>query len=170
MSNTLILGAAALVCSIATAPAADLIAPVDGGSSPSSGPAFYAAPPVYAAPLFTAPQVYVVPAPLYTAPVVTAPIVTAPVVTAPPVVSHPIYAYAWMALNTSNYARCSKLARSLANPRFVGRHEQRRLRQWPRPLLNAVQGGQSHQSNGSARCRSGRWPHWIKIKNPAAPA
>src|ERR1043165_10252035 len=95
MSKALVLGAAALVCSIATASAADLIAPVDGEAAPAPAPPpqVYAAPPVYAAPVYTAPQVYVVPAPVYAAPVVTAPVVAAPVVT-PHVVSHPIYAYA----------------------------------------------------------------------------
>jgi len=87
-----VLGAAALVFSVASASAADLVAPVDGEAAPVpapppqvyAAPPVYTAPPVYAAPVYTAPQVYVVPAPVY----------TAPVVTAPPVVSQPIYAYA----------------------------------------------------------------------------
>jgi len=83
MSKALVLGAAALVFSVASASAADLVAPVDGAPAPP--PQVYTAPPVYAAPLYTAPQVYVVPAPVYTAP---------PVVYAPPVVSRPFYAYA----------------------------------------------------------------------------
>jgi ribonuclease E len=98
--NKALLSVAALVCSMATASAADLVAPIDGEAAPVPGPPpqVYAAPPVYAAPVYaapvyTAPQVYVVPAPVYAAPVVTAPVVTAPVVT-PHVVSHPIYAYA----------------------------------------------------------------------------
>jgi hypothetical protein len=94
MSKTLVLGAAALVCSMATASAADLVAPVDGEAAPAPPPQVYAAPPVYAAPVYTAPTVVVVPPPVYAAPVVTAPVVPAPVVTAPPVVSHRIYAYA----------------------------------------------------------------------------
>jgi hypothetical protein len=86
MSKALVLGAAALICSMGTASAADLVAPIDGEAAPApvAPPQVYAAPPVYAAP-----QVYVVPAPVYTAPVV-----TAPVMAAPPIVSHPIYAYA----------------------------------------------------------------------------
>ena len=87
MSKALVLGAAALVFSVASASAADLIAPVDGEAAPAPAPPpqVYTAPLVYAAPLYTAPQVYVVPAPVYTAP---------PVVYAPPVVSRPFYAYA----------------------------------------------------------------------------
>jgi hypothetical protein len=96
MSKALVLGAAALVFSIATASAADLVAPVDGEAAPvpAPPPQVYAAPPGYAAPVYTAPTVVVVPPPVYAAPVVTAPVVTAPVLTAPPVVSHRIYAYA----------------------------------------------------------------------------
>jgi hypothetical protein len=87
MSKALILGAAALVFSVASASAADLLAPVNGEAAPAPAPPpqVYTAPPVYAAPLYTAPQVYVVPAPVYTAPLV---------VYAPPVVSRPIYSYA----------------------------------------------------------------------------
>jgi hypothetical protein len=91
MSKALVLGAAALVFSMGTASAADLVAPVDGEATPAPvpPPQVYAAPPVYAAPVYTPPTVYVVPAPVYAAPVVVAP----PVVS-PPIVSHPIYAYA----------------------------------------------------------------------------
>jgi hypothetical protein len=75
MSKVLVLGAAALVCSMATASAADLVAPVDGEAAPApapppqvyAAPPVYAAPQVYAAPIYPAPQVYVVPAPVYTA-------------------------------------------------------------------------------------------------------
>jgi hypothetical protein len=81
MGKALVLVAAALASSMATASAAELVAPVDGEVAPP--PQVYAAPPVYAAPVYAAPQVYVVPAPVYAAPVVTA-----------HVVSHPIYAYA----------------------------------------------------------------------------
>jgi hypothetical protein len=101
MSKALVLGAAALVFSAASAsaqvyptpdygyaePVADLAVPADGYAAPAPPPA-YAAPPVYAAPVYTAPQVYVVPAPVYAAPVVPAPVYTAPAV------SRPIYAYA----------------------------------------------------------------------------
>ena len=97
MSKALILGAAALVFSAASAsaqvystpdygygePVADLAVPADGYAAPAAPPV-YAAPPIYAAPVYTAPTVVVVPPPVY----------AAPVVTAPPVVSHRIYAYA----------------------------------------------------------------------------
>src|SRR6266516_3984432 len=90
MSKALVLGAAALAFSAASAsaqiytspnygyaePVADLAEPADG----------YAAP-AYAAPVYTAPPVYVVPAPVYAAPVVSG-------YYAAPVVSQPIHAYA----------------------------------------------------------------------------
>jgi hypothetical protein len=89
MSKALVLGAAALVISAASAsaqiysePVADLAVPADGYAAPAAPPV-YTAPPVYAAPVYTAPTVVVVPAPVYAAPLVTA-----------PVVSRPIYAYA----------------------------------------------------------------------------
>jgi hypothetical protein len=102
MSKALVLGAAALVFSAASAsaqvysipdygyaePVADLAVPADGYAAPAAPPV-YTPPPVYAAPVYTPPTVYVVPAPVYTAPVVVAP----PVVSRP-IVSHPIYAYA----------------------------------------------------------------------------
>jgi hypothetical protein len=102
MSKALVLGAAALVFSAASAsaqvyttpdygytePVADLAVPADGYAAPASPPV-YTTPPVYAAPVYTAPPVYVVPAPIYAAPVV----LPAPVYRAP-VVSRPIYAYA----------------------------------------------------------------------------
>ena len=95
MSKALILGAATLVFSAASAsaqvystpdygygePVADLSVPSDGYAAPP----VYTAPPIYAAPVYTAPTVVVVPPPVYTAP---------PVVYAPPVVSRPFYAYA----------------------------------------------------------------------------
>jgi hypothetical protein len=101
MSKALVLGAAALAFSAASAsaqvyptpdygyaePVADLAVPADGYAAPAPPPA-YAAPPVYAAPVYTAPPVYVVPAPVYAAPVVPPPVYTAPAV------SRPIYAYA----------------------------------------------------------------------------
>ena len=97
-SKALVLGAAALVFSAASAsaqvyttpdygyaePVADLAVPADGYAAPAAPPV-YTAPPVYAAPVYTPPTVYVVPAPVYTAP---------PVVYAPPVISRRIYAYA----------------------------------------------------------------------------
>ena len=94
MSKALVLGAAALAFSAASAwaqdgyaePVADLAAPADGYAAPAPPPA-YAAPPVYAAPVYPAPPVYVVPAPVYAAPVVSG-------YYAAPVVSQPIYAYA----------------------------------------------------------------------------
>ena len=93
MSKALVLGAAALVFSAASAsaqvyaePTADLAIPADGYAAPAAPP-MYTAPPVYGAPVYTAPQVVVVPPPVYAAPL------PAPVYTAP-VVSHPIYAYA----------------------------------------------------------------------------
>jgi hypothetical protein len=102
MSKALVLGAAALLLSAASAsaqiyatpdygyePVADLAVPADGYAAPAAPPA-YAAPPVYAAP---APPVYVVPAPVYVAPLVPR-YYAAPVVSPPPVVSQPIYAYA----------------------------------------------------------------------------
>jgi hypothetical protein len=102
MSKALVLGAAALLLSAASAsaqvyatpdygyePVADLAVPADGYAAPAAPPA-YAAPPVYAAP---APPVYVVPAPVYVAPLVPR-YYAAPVVLPPPVVSRPIYAYA----------------------------------------------------------------------------
>jgi hypothetical protein len=102
MSKALVLGAAALLLSAASAsaqvyatpdygyePVADLAVPADGYAAPAAPPA-YAAPPVYAAP---APQVYVVPAPVYVAPLVPR-YYAAPVFSPPPVVSRPIYAYA----------------------------------------------------------------------------
>ena len=96
MSKALILGAAALVFSAASAsaqvyttpdygyaePVADLATPADGDAAPAA-PLVYAAPPVYAAPVYAPPTVYVVPAPVYAAPYYAA-----------PVVSRPIYAYA----------------------------------------------------------------------------
>ena len=96
MSKVLILGAAALVFSAASAsaqvyttpdygyadPVADLAAPADGYAAPPAPPV-YTAPPVYAAPVYAPPPVYLVPAPVYTAPYYAA-----------PVVSRPIYAYA----------------------------------------------------------------------------
>ena len=90
MTRALILGAAALVLSAASAsaqvgypePVADLAAPADGYAAPAAPPV-YTAPPVYAAPVYAPPPVYVVPAPVYTAPYYAA-----------PVVSRPIYAYA----------------------------------------------------------------------------
>jgi hypothetical protein len=100
MSKALVLGAAALVFSAASAsaqvyttpdysyadPVADLAAPADGYAAPAAPPV-YTAPPVYAAPVYTPPPVYVVPAPVYVAPLV-------PRYYAAPVVSQPIYAYA----------------------------------------------------------------------------
>jgi hypothetical protein len=96
MTRALILGAAALVVSAASASAqvyttpdygyaesvADLAAPADGYAAPAPPPV-YTAPPVYAAPVYAPPTVYVVPAPVYAAPYYAA-----------PVVSRPIYAYA----------------------------------------------------------------------------
>jgi hypothetical protein len=93
MSKALVLGAAALVISAASAsaqiysePVADLAVPADGYAAPAAPPV-YTAPPVYAAPVYTPPPVYVVPAPVYTAPLVSG-------YYAAPVVSRPIYAYA----------------------------------------------------------------------------
>jgi hypothetical protein len=87
MSKALVLGAAALVFSAASAsaqvyttpdygyaPVADLAAPADGYAAPAPPPV-YTAPPVYAAPVYAPPPVS---APYYAA----------------PVVSRPIYAYA----------------------------------------------------------------------------
>ena len=92
MSKALVLGAAALLLSAASAsaqiyatpdygyePVADLAVPADGYAAPAAPPA-YAAPPVYAAP---APPVYVVPAPVYVAPLVPR-YYAAPVVLPPP--------------------------------------------------------------------------------------
>ena len=89
MSRALVLGAAALVFSAASAsaqapdygyaePVADLAVPADGYAA-AAVPPVYTAPPVYAAPVYTAPQVYVVPAPVYPAPWVTAPAVSRPI-------------------------------------------------------------------------------------------
>jgi hypothetical protein len=82
MSKALVLGAAALAFSAASAsaqvyttpdygfaePVADLAAPADGYAA--APPPAYTAAPVYAVPVYTAPPVYVVPAPVYAAPVV----------------------------------------------------------------------------------------------------
>jgi len=95
MSKALVLGAAALVFSAASAsaqddygydePVADLAAPADGYAAPLAPPVYTTPPPVYAAPVYPAPlvappvyyaapvytpppTVYVVPAPVYTAP------------------------------------------------------------------------------------------------------
>jgi hypothetical protein len=91
MSKALVLGAAALAFSAASAgvtwaDGADLPAPADGYAAPAAPPV-YTAPPVYAAPVYAPPLVYVVPAPVYVAPLV-------PRYYAAPVVSQPIYAYA----------------------------------------------------------------------------
>jgi hypothetical protein len=112
MSKALVLGAAALVFSAASAsaqdygyeePVADLAAPADGYAAPG-GPPVYTAPPVYGVPLYAAPPVYAAPVypppPVYAAPIYPPPpvyAVPAPVYPAPaaaPVVSRPIYAYA----------------------------------------------------------------------------
>jgi hypothetical protein len=99
MSKALVLGAAVLAFSAASAsaqvyttpdygyaePVADLAEPADGYAA--APPPAYTAPPVYAAPVYTPPTVYVVPAPVYAAPVVSG-------YYAAPVVSQPIYAYA----------------------------------------------------------------------------
>jgi hypothetical protein len=105
MSKALVLGAAALAFSAASAsaqvysipdygyaePVADLAVPADGYAAPAAPPV-YTAPPVYVAPVYpaptvvyTAPPVYVVPAP------VPAPL---PVPLPAPLPSHRIYAYA----------------------------------------------------------------------------
>ena len=83
MSKALVLGAAALVFSAASAsaqvyaePTADLAIPADGYAAPAAPP-MYTAPPVYGAPVYTAPQVVVVPPPVYAAPL-PAPVYTAP--------------------------------------------------------------------------------------------
>ena len=112
MTRALIVGAAALALSAATAsaqvyvtpgygyatPVADLAAP-GYGAAPTYGyaaPAYavpapvYTAPPVYAAPLYAAPPVYAAPAPVYTAPPVVSGYYAAPSA----VVSQPIYNYA----------------------------------------------------------------------------
>ena len=69
MSKVLVLGAAALAFSAASAsaqdygyeePAADLAAPADGYAAPAAPPV-YTAPPVYGVPLYTAPPVYAAP-------------------------------------------------------------------------------------------------------------
>lgn len=78
MSKALLLGAAALAFSAASAGVALADGADDYGyAAPAPAvpvvPPVYTAPPIYAAPVYTAPQVYVVPAPVYTAPVVTAP-------------------------------------------------------------------------------------------------
>jgi hypothetical protein len=100
MSRSLVLGAAALVFSAASAsaqvystpdygyaePVADLAVPADGYAA-TAAPPMYTAPPIYAAPIYTAPSVVVVPAPVYATPL------PAPVYAAP-VVPHHVYAYA----------------------------------------------------------------------------
>jgi hypothetical protein len=114
MSKALVLGAAALVFSAASAsaqddfgydePVADLAAPADGYAAPLAPPVYTTPPPVYAAPVYpaplVAPPVYYA-APVYTPPptvyVVPAPVYAAPVVPGyhpAPVGSRPIYAYA----------------------------------------------------------------------------
>ena len=94
MSKVLVLGAAALVFSAASAsaqdydyaePVADLAAPADEYAAPTAPPVYmpapayaapavppavYTAPPVYAAPIYAPPPIYVVPPPVYAAPVV----------------------------------------------------------------------------------------------------
>ncbi len=96
MSKALVLGAAALVFSAASAsaqiyadPVADLTVPADGYAAPA--PPVYAAPPIYAAPAPTV--VYTAPTVVYTAPPPPVYVAPAPVYAAP-LPSHRIYAYA----------------------------------------------------------------------------
>ncbi len=99
MSKALVLGAAALVFSAASALAADLVAPGYGYAVPADvATALVTAPPVYAAPVYTRPTVYAAP-PAYPAPqVYTAPPMTigyyAPHPAPPAPIPGPIYDYA----------------------------------------------------------------------------
>ncbi len=92
MSKALVLGAAALVFSTASALAdgsAEPAPPPEGYAAPA--PPVYAEPPVYAAPIYTAPTVvYTAPTVVYTAP----PVYAVPAPLPAPLPSHPIYAYA----------------------------------------------------------------------------